>query len=215
MTTQTQKATDQQPEVVIPLSPEAASTNFYWTFGKDEVFNLQTTFRGSVTETEIAAHFASVKHALIQVVSLGGHAKQVGQQPSQPAPSAPLDPSAKIALEEGNKELATTLQEGQAAILDFAYDGVEECDGLTITPQAGEVVNIDFTRDGLKWPVLRAVKWKNAKAQSLLKYATSAEVTKPAKYSLACKVFYKLGKEYVDGEGQARRYKDIVGVRLA
>lgn len=215
MTTQTPKPTDQTPEVVAPLSPESASTNFYWTLGTTEIFNLQTTIRGIVSPAQLDTHFTSVDKALQRVVKQGGHAKPIGVQPSQPAPSAPLDPSAKIALEEGNKELATSIQEGQAIILDFVYDGVEECDGLTIIPQPGDLVDLDFTREGFKWPVIKATKWKHTRAQDLLKWTTSADVSKAAKFTLACKVYYKLGKEYTTKENENRRYKDIVGVRLA
>lgn len=76
--------TDQTPEV-LELSPEQASTNFYWLFGKSEVFNLQTTIRGILDPLQIQAHLESAKMMMKEIVEMGGHAKQVGKQ-DQPAP---------------------------------------------------------------------------------------------------------------------------------
>jgi len=68
--------TDQLPEVEV--STEAASTNFYWTIGHEELFNLQTTVRGVLDAEQVSAHLSTVISALKEVVAHGGHAKQVG-----------------------------------------------------------------------------------------------------------------------------------------
>jgi hypothetical protein len=69
---------------------EAASTNVYWTFaGREskEVFNLQTTLRGSLSKKQIEEHVKSVLAGLGIIHGIGGHAKPVGQQPASDAPS--------------------------------------------------------------------------------------------------------------------------------
>ncbi len=63
------------------VSPEHASTNFFWTYGTEEVFNIQTTMRGILTADQVDAHISSAAYAMRRVVELGGHAKQVGRQP--------------------------------------------------------------------------------------------------------------------------------------
>jgi hypothetical protein len=67
------------------ISTEEASTNFYWTCGNEEVFNLQTTIRGCPIGEQIKSHITTVKTALKAIVDSGGHAKQVGQQPRESA----------------------------------------------------------------------------------------------------------------------------------
>lgn len=79
----TNQPTDRNPEV----NPEQASTNFYWTFGEGEIFNLQTTIRGVLTPEQIDAHLASATAAMKAVVARHGHAKPVGQQAAQAAPA--------------------------------------------------------------------------------------------------------------------------------
>lgn len=70
-------------------NPEMASTNFYWTYETEkQVFNLQTTIRGTLTFEQIQAHIASALAATAHVCMLGGNAKQVGR--SSDVPSSPL-----------------------------------------------------------------------------------------------------------------------------
>ena len=78
----TEQAKDKpiQPELELELSPDNASTNFYWTYGVDERFNIQTTIRGIVSDAQIAAHVESAKRAMKYIVGQGGHAKPVGRQ---------------------------------------------------------------------------------------------------------------------------------------
>lgn len=104
---------DDDEPMPLYVHTEAASTNFYWTFGKIETFSLQTTFRGNLQDVEIEAHLAAVKSALVHIVEMGGHAKPVGQQAqaSQPAPQqtakAPPTPPVKqpAAQQNGPKEI--------------------------------------------------------------------------------------------------------------
>jgi hypothetical protein len=69
---------------------DSASTNVYWTFsGKEskEVFNLQTTLRGNLSKKQIEEHVKSVLAGMGVILSIGGHAKPVGQQPASEAAS--------------------------------------------------------------------------------------------------------------------------------
>lgn len=80
----------------MPLSTEEVSTNFYWTVGDKETFNLQTTLRGEVDPAAVKRHLANIKAALVGVVALGGHAKAVGKQP-EPITTTSLAPAATTA----------------------------------------------------------------------------------------------------------------------
>ena len=93
----TNQTTDPKPEVNFEVNPEEASTNFYWTFGEKEVFNLQTTVRGNPTGEEVEAHLRSARMAMMEVVKMGGRAKQIGQQPTTPAPKAEEAPKVEVA----------------------------------------------------------------------------------------------------------------------
>lgn len=77
----------QAPEKPAAPTAEETSTNFYWTCGEKEVFNLQTTVRGHLSPAQIKMHLASVKAALTATVELGGHAKAVGRAPEASAPA--------------------------------------------------------------------------------------------------------------------------------
>jgi hypothetical protein len=49
-------------------------TSFQWTFGKDEVFTLETTVTDVASQDEMTAHVESVIGMLKVVVGKGGHA---------------------------------------------------------------------------------------------------------------------------------------------
>lgn len=78
-------------------NPEQASTNFYWTYEtQSQVFNLQTTIRGTLTMEQIQAHVRSALEATAHICQLGGQAKQAGKNaydtPALPLPVAtPVD----------------------------------------------------------------------------------------------------------------------------
>jgi hypothetical protein len=73
------------------VSTEEISTNFYWTFGEKEIFNLQTTIRGNPTGQDIEASLRSVMAGMKEIIRLGGHAKQIGQQGATPPAAAKRD----------------------------------------------------------------------------------------------------------------------------
>jgi hypothetical protein len=82
---------DEDARVEIPSGPstEEASTNFFWRFGNQKVFDLQTTVRGTPTEPQMRAHLHSVVDTLKAVVAMGGVSKTAGYQtaPAVPAPT--------------------------------------------------------------------------------------------------------------------------------
>ncbi len=149
-------ATDQSPEV-LEMSPEQASTNFYWLLGEHETFNLQTTIRGIVDPAHVAAHLESVKQTLTQVVKMKGRAKPIGQQPApkpdpahtgtietrpvQPGP-APVQPTQSGGQREAHCvliEIGTSYSGGKTQ-LKFTCDGLEH--PLTYTKAAGDMVKL-------------------------------------------------------------------------
>jgi len=80
-------------ERVFHCNSDELSTNFFYTLGKNEIFNCQFTLRGNPTRAEIESHLTSLVVAMKAVVHLGGHAKQVGQQPGlTPVTVAPVIP---------------------------------------------------------------------------------------------------------------------------
>lgn len=212
--------TDRSPEVApaLSLDPEQASSNFYWILEREgQAFNLQTTVRGIVGPEELQAHFRSAVHALDMVVKAGGKAKQVGQQASPPAaqpPKLPLDQ--KIALEEGNKQMAAELKQAAEEVppppagktwltLDAKI--------VKVLPQPDNKVTIEFYSDGHKYPDVKVVKWKLEAAAGLLKHITAEPADKAGEYSLPCRVYYTEGKEYTTPSGTTGHYKDVAHVR--
>lgn len=193
--------------------PEAPfSDTFKWIDA--DGFEHMTTVRGW-GDKSLSEGITKAK-ALIQYN--GG--KPAGNRPPQ-APAANPDPAAKIALEEGNKDLASELQE-QAAAVPPAPDGkqwnVTDIAFVKILPQPGDKITIEFYAADRKTPhndyvTLKANKWDIGRAAGLMKYATSADVTKPAEFMLSCKVFWLDGKEYKDTSGGTKHYKDIYYVR--
>lgn len=146
--------TDQQTEVE-NLSPEQASTNMYWTFGKNEVFNLQTTIRGIVHPQQVEYHLKSVKVAMNLIIEMGGHAKPVGQQPLPPRADVggsieshpiSLSPVPTAQANGGAHEAQCVLIEvgtsysGGKPQLKFTCDGLEH--PLTFTKPVGEMVKL-------------------------------------------------------------------------
>src|SRR3990167_3158712 len=102
----------------IECNPEELSTNFYWTFGREEVFNVQTTVRGNPTPYEILAHLDAVQIAQTHVVHRGGHAKPVGAQAVHSAvtPTAiPTTAPVQAAVETGKAVPAPAPAPAQAA----------------------------------------------------------------------------------------------------
>lgn len=78
---------DQQPES-IEVKTDECSTNFYFSIGKEEVFNCQLTIRGNPTPAKLQAHIRSAVAGMEAIVKSGGHARQ-GKSDSAGAQSSP------------------------------------------------------------------------------------------------------------------------------
>lgn len=192
------------------VSTEAASTNFYWTLGKHEVFNLQTTFRGNPQAVEIEAHLAAVKIALAQVVEIGGHAKPVGQQAAQPAPVKPAPaPAAKpgapappTGTTPVKPSAAPVAQAGPKEILKLEFVKI------SVIPKTDGKCELQFFGAGHKFPDIYATR-AVAKWAEELGWPDTAFVT--TVYEQAGKVGYVLSDK-VNSKGN--RYKDIEYIKL-
>jgi hypothetical protein len=195
--------------------PEAPfSDTFKWLDA--EGYEHMLTIRG----WEGGAMLKAVERAKEFIAAQGG--KPVRSRPAD-APAPTPDPAVKIALEEGNKQMAAELQEAgleippapagkQYQVSDIAF--------VKILPQPGDRINIEFYSDDRKtphndFPSIKATKYDVGRAMGLLKHVTSADVTKPAEFMCRCKVYWTEGKEYKKADGGTGHYRDIHHVRPA
>lgn len=136
------------PKEAAPTSEEA-STNFYWTFGNEQVFNLQTTVRGRLTYTQVSEHMSMVRSALEIVVKLGGKAKPVGQQPQSAPVAAPKPANGAPPM------LGTTPQPGlvQPVIGEQSFPAEQLVGSITDGKPSWKVKGGRFTQFGVTiWP---------------------------------------------------------------
>jgi hypothetical protein len=213
---------DQEPEAndaqqkYIEVPEEQASTNFFWTLGHTEVFNLQTTLRGNLTEEQIEAHFAMVKWALSHVVTAGGHAKQVGGSPqavttvtagdgkqalASPTPAAAPSPGAPPPT-----PAPTTPSQGKVNLLIATKMEVE--------PRADGKVNIKLYGSGHQFPDITKAC---APEQAVSLFAetgawTVAHFAGAATYNVNVAVDYVLS-EKLNKAGNP--YKNIISIKAA
>ncbi len=68
------------------VDPEMASTNLFWTFGKEQKVGFQTTVRGNLPETAIKAHLGTAVRAAMEIVAIGGTLRMIGQDPIVTSP---------------------------------------------------------------------------------------------------------------------------------
>ncbi len=170
-------------EYLTNLSTDEASTNFYWTVGETEIFNLQTTLRGNVDPAAVKRHLSNVKACLAGVVAVGGHAKAVGKQ-AEPMPvanaTAPIPPAGApvppppngAAAPAGNQESVCAMVEvglsytGNKPQLKFHVNGMDH--PLSYTKEIGDMARLlaplGFTAAhivvGQKYPVACIVTWQ-------------------------------------------------------
>ena len=162
-------ATQPTPEVAVPeLTPEQASTNFYWYYGKEEVFNLQTTVRGILTPEQIKRHVDTVKQTMVTVHRIGGHPRATKEDRVQTTTTTTTPPP-----ENGSHgqsvcamvEVGTAYQSNKPQF-KFHCDGMEH--PLTFTKAVGEMakllapLNIPASEIvvGKKFPVNATVSWE-------------------------------------------------------
>jgi hypothetical protein len=210
---------DQQQEVSLQEYwkgfPEAPlSDTFKWV--DEDGFEHMTTVRGW-GDKSLSAGLAKVK-ALIQ--DNGGKPVRA-RAPEAPSPTP--DAAVKIALEEGNKQLAVELQE-MALDVPPAPGGkqynISEIAYIKILPQPGDKITIEFYGDDRKTPhndfaSVKINKWDIGRTTGLMKHVTSADVTKPAEFMCRCRVYWTEGKEYKKADGGTGNYKDVHHVRPA
>ena len=164
-------ATQPTPEVAVPeLTPEQASTNFYWYYGKEEVFNLQTTVRGILTPGQIEHHIHTVKQTMMAVHRIGGHPRTTKEDRVQTTATAATSPFIPENGSHGQSvcamvEVGTAFKSGNTQ-LKFHCDGMEH--PLTFTKAVGEMakllapLNIPAEQIvvGKKFPVNATVSWE-------------------------------------------------------
>jgi hypothetical protein len=187
-----------QPDAPVEVSAEEASTNFYWQFGNKEVFNLQSTFRGNPSNTEITEHINSVMDAMTQIVARGGHAKAIkgNEATTFVQPTTPT----QAAIETG-KAVLPPPSAPQGAL-------TKSIDIIKVLPQPGDKVNIEFWQTGRKYAELYAKGWSLDRVRSLLSTVTKHDPSRPAELPIKCNVAYTLGKEYKPG----KHYEDVQAI---
>ena len=146
----TAKPTDQQPEAVT-LTTEQASTNFYWTLGNENVFNLQTTIRSSLTDEQIAAHVDTVIRTLRHIVSKEGRAKAVGIGSNGKGVVTEAQPTSQLRPAPG-KKISTSSPVTTKPLQSF------HCKLIEVTPKPDGKAEIKFYADGHKYPDIYATR---------------------------------------------------------
>lgn len=161
----------------------------------------------------------AVNKAKDEIKAIGGIAPANRNITQAPAPQP--DPAAKIALEAGNKQMATELQ-AQAVEVPPAPAGTQwnvyRAAFVKILPQPDDKVTVEFYGKDRKtphndYPELKINKWEISNAQGLMRHVTSADVQKPAEFALDCSVYWLDGKEYTSTGGEKRHYKNVHHVR--
>ena len=188
--------------------PEAPfSDTFKWVDGAG--FEHMTTVR----QWSGNGLYSAVGKMVALVLETGG--KPANPRPA-PAASPQPDPAARIATEEGNPQMAAELQ-AQATAVPASKKGVpyKTFDAATVEvlPQPDGRVTVSFYGDGRKYPDCKINKWKVEQANGLMKHVTSEPMDKPAKYTLACRVYYTDGAQYTKPDGTTGNYKDVEHVR--
>ncbi len=181
--------TGPEAEIVSPPTTDEASTNFYWTVGTNEVFNLQTTLRGQVDPAAVKQHVTGVMESLKQVIKLGGHAKAVGRQP-EPMPTAnaaaPIPPAGVVPPPPApNGALAQAgTQESACAMIEVG------------TSYQGGKTQLKFHVNGMDHP-LSYTKEVGDMAKLLAPLGfTAAHIVVGQKYAINCIVTWQQGEKY-------------------
>lgn len=200
----------------LSVSTEEASSNFFWKYGKNETFRIQTTIRGVLTPEQTEAHIQSVIAAMGIVLNRGGHSEftQVPQQPSAvPAtPAAPTPPSPP-APPAG----PTTSPNGGTppAAASTETEGVFVAVKMTTAPRADGKAEIAFFAQGDKFARIKMIGDPERCAQDLSKTAawTPQHLLTPATYA---NIKYKISwrnSEKVNNQGKP--YRNVVDVSPA
>ncbi len=206
------KTAQETPE--LECKAEELSTNFYWTFGKHEIFNIQTTIRGNPSLDEINAHIAAAIDGMKLAVDAGGHAKPVGQQPNRAAPArSDDDVAAQAAQEVGKGNGAPALPPpAPAAPASQPAGGTMDAHCILIeigTSYTGGKTQLKFLCDAMEHPLTYTRSPGDmVKLLAPLGY-TAAHIVVGQRYQADCTVTY--GETSKDG----KIYKNVLSVRPA
>jgi hypothetical protein len=202
--------------VLAAPTAEEASTNFYWTFGREEKFNLQTTVRGALTPGQIKLHLAAVKAALTAAVELGGHAKAVGRAVLEENSAAAMQ---TVSAPAGNGW--TPPAPTGPVSMTVAGGGFASAERLTIiankleiAPRADGKVDLKWYAPGHQYPDIYMTR---TVAETLAALRPTGEwlpehLSKAEEYPVSHAVDYTLSAKLNKNN---KPYKDIVAVRPA
>ena len=148
-----------------------------------------------------------------------------GWQPEAPkAPPAPApkpDAAAQIAREAGNQELASNLEAQGVEVppppAGKTWQTVDVSEIRVIPQPDGVTTLVEFWNPNRKYAEER-VKWKSFSIIGLLKHVmtvlTNDDGTpKAATFTVPCRVYYTLGKEYTKKDQTIANYHDVACVR--
>ena len=213
----------QDPEAEAPafnrneytVNPEQASTNFYWTAGKQEQFNLQTTLRGVLSDDDIRAHVETAIAGMKTVISQGGHAKTVTPKGEAVTAPVPQTTPTQAAIETGKAvptaaaitsspyetPMPASQVQTQKQMLELVIAEVE------ITPHTDGKAELKFFAAGHKFPDLYSTKPVGTWAQVLGWAESNFRETK--RVSAPLRIQYTLS-EKLNSKGNP--YKDIQAI---
>lgn len=207
----------------IDVDPEKASTNFYWLLGTTEVFNLQTTIRGNLSDEEISSHMRSAVAGMKQALALGGHAKAVGKNGDAQTFVPPTTP-AQAAIETGKANVppsgprpaAVETSPYETPHVGFQQPAQKQVNELVavkveITPVSEGKAELKFYEAGHKWPDLyskRAAKdWSG-----VLGWAQDEFMKAQTFDGLNLRIGYTLSDKL---NSKGNPYKDIAYIKAA
>jgi len=212
MTDQTPEAVQMEVEI-LAIPTDAASTNFFWTIGHKETFNLQTTLRGNLTAEQIEAHFQMVIMALHDVVLRGGHAKQVGRaaEPiaTSPAPQTNADDQVMVST-----VLAAPATSASAQTPQTDQRNMVAISRLEVAPRADGRVDLRFFGTGHKYADITAVREPDSAVHMLSATGawTPQHFASVAVYNVAMIIEWTPSEKK---NSKGNPYKDIVAIRPA
>ena len=145
------------------------------------------------------------------------------EAPKAPAAPAPKpDPAAKIAAEEGNLELVSKLEAQEAEVppppAGKTWQTVDVSEIRVIPQPDGVTTLVEFWNPNRKYAE-EHVKWKSLSIIGLLKHVMTVPTNddgtpKAAAFTVPCRVYYTLGKEYTKKDQTIGNYHDVAHVRL-
>ena len=191
--------------------PEAGGIAFCTIYSKTGV-PINVTARAFNTKD-------AIKDLMDSVVWAMGEYDMSVEKPLPPSASAPLPTKdVAIAMEAGNKELAKQLADSAAEVppsrkgADIQYQTLD-ADIVEVLPQPDGRTTLKFYGANDKYPRVSVNKWRIEQANGLMKHVTNEDMSKAAKYSLKCRVYFTDGSAYTKPDGTSGNYKDVEHVR--